>query len=236
MMAECVLSVRHLRKTYRGREALRDLSFTLEAGDAAALVGPKGAGKTTLVRILAGLVLPEAGEVSLFGSRNERELRLARRQTGFLPDTGELYGFRSVEQNLGVTASLYGKPDPAYIRQLRREMGLTAKEQISRRLPLWRLPRAHWGDCALAAALVSRPRLLVLDEPLSGLDTKSIERLTAVLRRLREEGVTLLLTGEGPEELEPVCTRVLRLEAGMIEDNGSSREGIYWVRTIFPAG
>ena len=77
-MSEYVLSVRHLRKACGGRELFTDLSFALTAGEAAALVGPKGAGKTTLVRILAGLVLPEGGELSLFGSRTEKELRRAR--------------------------------------------------------------------------------------------------------------------------------------------------------------
>lgn len=215
-MAECVVRVEHLRKGYRGRNVLSDVSFMLEAGAAAALVGPRGAGKTTLVRILAGLVFPEAGTVSLFGAEKEKELRLARRQVGFLPDTAGLYGFRSVEQNLKAAAALYGKPDGAYIHQLRRELGLTAKEQISRRLPLWKLPKAHWGACAMAAALAHRPRLLVLDEPLSGQDAKSAERLAAVLDRLRGEGVTLLLTGENTEDLRPFCTQVLRLEAGVL--------------------
>ena len=219
-MAECVLRVRHLRKAYRGREVLSDVSFQLEAGSAAALTGPKGAGKTTLLRILAGQVFPEEGTVSLFGSRDEGELRLARRQSGFLLDSPSGYPLRSLEKNLILGAALYGKPDPAYIRQLRHELGLVRAEQIDRRMPFLRLPQGQRELCALAAVLVHKPRLLILDEPLLGLSGKSAERLAVVLGRLREEGAALLLTGEDPEDLRPLCTRTLRLEAGEVTEEG----------------
>ena len=217
-MAECVLRVQNLRKAYRGREALTGVSFHLEAGCAAALTGPEGAGKTTLIRILAGQVFPETGTVSLFGSRNQRELREARQRTGFLLDSPGGYPLRSLEKNLVLAAALYGKPDAAYIRQLRHELGLTRAEQIDRRMPFLRLPQGQRELCAIAAVLAHKPRLLILDEPLLGLNGKSAERLAAVLGRLREEGAAILLTGEDTEALRPLCTRAFRLEAGVLRE------------------
>ena len=132
-MNEYVLEVSHLRKVYQKRDVLKDVTFSLEPGTATALVGPNGAGKTTLIRILSGLVIPEEGNVSIFGSTNDQELREARKKVGFIVESAFGYDNMTVKKNLNLRAELYGKPDKAWIKELRQELRLTEKYHIDRR-------------------------------------------------------------------------------------------------------
>ena len=213
-MSGSVLEVSHLRKAYKKRDVLKDVSFTLAPGTATALVGPNGAGKTTLIRILAGLVIPEEGTVSLFGSTNDRELRLARQRVGFIVDSAYGYDTMTVKQNLICRAELYGKPDKAYIQELREELRLTDKYHIAPRQQLKLLSLGQKGRYALAAALVHKPKLLILDEPLVGIDRENVNIVSDLLNRLREEGVAMLLSGHVAEQLQKICTHALLLEEG----------------------
>ena len=209
-----VLRAEHLRKEYRKQVVLEDVSFTLEEGTATALMGTSGTGKTTLIRILAGLVYPEEGSLSLFGQTGESGLREARRQTGFLVDSAPGDKYRNVEGNLILRAELYGKPDRKYLRGLMKRLRLTEREIGTRRVG--KLSLGQRGRCALASALVNRPRLLVLDEPFIGLDTESVNLVCELLNELREEGTTLLLTGHVAEQLRQVCSQTLILENGVL--------------------
>ena len=209
-----VLTVEHLRKTYGKRDVLKDVSFTLEAGTATALVGPNGAGKTTLIRILAGLVVPEAGKVSLFGSANEKELREARKRVGFIVGAAFGYDSMSISRNLDLEAELYGKPDREWIGELRRELRLTEEYNIPAGAKLKYLSLGQKGRYALAAALVHKPKLLILDEPLVGIDRENVKIVSDLLNRLREEGVAMLLSGHVAEQLRQICTHALLLEEG----------------------
>ena len=213
-MSDYVLEVSNIHKRYQNRDVLKDVSFRLEAGTATALVGPNGAGKTTLIRILAGLVIPEAGTVSLFGSTNDRELRLARQQVGFIVDSAYGYDNMTVKQNLILRAELYGKPDKAYIQELREELRLTDEYHISPRQQLKHLSLGQKGRYALAAALVHKPKLLILDEPLVGIDKENVNIVSDLLNRLRDEGVAMLLSGHVAEQLGQICTHALLLEEG----------------------
>ena len=152
-MSDYVLEVSNIHKRYQNRDVLKDVSFRLEAGTATALVGPNGAGKTTLIRILAGLVVPEEGSVALFGSANDRELRLARQRVGFIVDSAYGYDNMTVKKNLILRAELYGKPDKNYIQELREELRLTEKSHIASRQQLKLLSLGQKGRYALAAAL-----------------------------------------------------------------------------------
>ena len=215
-MSNAVLEVSHIRKQYKKRDVLRDVTFSLEPGTATALVGPNGAGKTTLIRILAGLTLPEAGTVSLFGSRDERELRRARQRVGFIVDSAYGYENMTVQQNLILRAELYGRPDKDWIQEIRRELRLTEEFAIGCGQQLRHLSLGQKGRYALAAALVQRPELLILDEPLVGIDRENVKIVSDLLLRLREEGTAMLLSGHVAEQLRQFCTHALLLEGGVM--------------------
>ena len=214
MKTEEVLRVEHLQKQYKGRTVLKDVSFTLEAGTATALAGPMGAGKTTLFRILAGTAVPDAGNVSLFGSSSEKELRKARQQVGFLADKAFGENTLNVEKNLRLLAGLYGKPDIRHIRHLMKRLKLTERDVGSKRLStLIGSVRARY---ALAAALVHKPGLLILDEPFADLHTDDLEMVFSLLSELKEEGTTMLLSGQGANQLKEICSQTLTLNEGVM--------------------
>lgn len=215
-MSGYVLEVSNVRKQYQNRDVLKAVSFRLQAGTATALVGPNGAGKTTLIRILAGLVIPEEGTVSLFGSTGEKELRIARQQVGFIVDSAYGYDTMTIRQNLTLRAELYGKPDQAWIREVRKELRLTEEFHIGPRQQLKHLSLGQKGRYALAAALVHKPKLLILDEPLVGIDKENVMIVSNLLNRLKEEGVAMLLSGHVAEQLRKICTHALLLENGIM--------------------
>ena len=160
-MSEIVLEASHLRKGYKNHPVLKDVSFTLEAGTATALAGPVGAGKSTLIRTLAGLEVPDEGSVSLFGSSNEKELCRARRQTGFVLETPFGYENLTVLRNLVHRASLYGRPDMARIKELRKEMRLTERDHVGVKEKLRLLSLGAEKRYSLVCALMPKPRLLI---------------------------------------------------------------------------
>ena len=209
-----ILRVTHLRKAYRGRDVLKDVTFSLAPGTAAALIGPDGSGKTTLFRILAGMAVPEEGNISLFGRSGETELRKARQQVGFLVDAAFGEKTFNVEKNLLLLAGLYGKPDKQYIRLLMKRLKIRETDVGSKRVSL--LTKAVQARYALAAALVNKPRLLILDEPLENLHTDDLEMVCALLNELREEGTAMLLSGSAANRLRPVCSQALMLSEGVV--------------------
>ena len=215
-MSEKILEISHLRKVYQKRDVLKDVTFSLEPGTATALVGPNGAGKTTLIRILAGLVIPEEGSVSILGSTNDRELRLARQKVGFIVESAFGYDTMTVRQNLILRAELYGKPDKAWIDELRESLRLTDEFGIANRERLKLLSLGQKGRYGLASALVHKPKLLILDEPLVGIDKENVRLVSDLLNRLCAEGMTMLLSGHVAEQLRKICSHALLLDKGVM--------------------
>ncbi len=215
-MSEKILEISHLRKVYQKRDVLKDVTFSLEPGTATALVGPNGAGKTTLIRILAGLVIPEEGSVSILGSTNDRELRLARQKVGFIVESAFGYDTMTVRQNLILRAELYGKPDKAWIDELREALRLTDEYGIANRERLKLLSLGQKGRYGLASALVHKPKLLILDEPLVGIDKENVRLVSDLLNRLCSEGMTMLLSGHVAEQLRKICSHALLLDKGVM--------------------
>jgi heme ABC exporter ATP-binding subunit CcmA len=193
----------------------------LASGEALAAVGPNGAGKTTLLRILAGLVRPSRGEVRVLGRPLRRGDPDARRPIGFLPHQSLLYDDLTVRENVVFAARLYGVADAAEAaRRVLEEVDLWDRSgERPRSLSRGLLQRA-----ALARALVHGPRLLLLDEPFTALDTAGAERLRRMLRARLDAGAGIVLVTHQLAEAWELASRVGVLAAGRWAFEGA-REG-----------
>ena len=203
---------------YPGKRALDQVTFSLAAASITALVGPNGAGKTTLLRCIAGLDEPYAGSIEVAGIDVLRQPRDAHRQIGYLPDHFGLYAELSVRQCLlhagrarGLTAEALDQRVPEVVSQLDIDEKLNDKAGS--------LSRGQRQRLAIAQAIIHRPRVLLLDEPASGLDPESRAALSGLMRRLRSEGMTLVVSSHILSELEEYCTGMLVLQQGRVVEH-----------------
>jgi ABC-2 type transport system ATP-binding protein len=200
---------------YPGLRALDHVSFALAAETITALVGPNGAGKTTLLRCIAGLDAPFAGTVSVAGVDVLREPRASHRMMGFLPDSYGLFDELTVRQCLLHRAATLGLAGPA---QGAAAEGAAERLAIADRMgqKAGTLSRGLRQRLAIAETIVHRPRVLLLDEPASGLDPEARVGLAETLRRLRAEGMTVIVSSHILSELEDYSTHMLILRDGRL--------------------
>jgi ABC-2 type transport system ATP-binding protein len=218
-----VLEVRGLAKAYRGKAVLRDLSLTLAAAEAMAVVGPNGAGKSTLLGCITGDRHPDSGSIVVCGAVVMRDLADVARCIGFVPEQPFLYDELSVGELLGFVAEARGmdRTDASSetIRLLEL-LGLRTAEKVLCR----ELSQGMARKAAIAAALLHRPRLLVLDEAFNGLDRTSADRLREELGARRASGAGLLVSSHDLDFLAAWCDRGLFLapDASAVELSGSA--------------
>jgi ABC-2 type transport system ATP-binding protein len=220
---EEILSARGLTKRFGNRTVLDGLDLTLKSGRIYGLIGPNGAGKTTLLRLTAGLCLPTEGSLILFGGESERALRAARRRVGFLIEEPIASESRSVGRNLSMQAALAGQRDRERIRALRKSLGITERKVGMGSYALCSTgQKQRYG---VAAALLGEPELLVLDEPMNGLDTEGSRDLRELLLRLnREKGVTMLISSHDLETLRLLATDYIFLIGGRLRQTLPAEE------------
>ena len=186
-----------LVRVFGGRRAVDGVSFTLQAGECLALFGPNGAGKTTLLRLLAGLLAPTSGQCRV-GGTGVRDGKDARSQVGLISHASMLYGALSARENVEFAAQMHGLSDPAgAAHDALRTMRVLDRAEA----PVRSLSRGLQQRVSIARAIVHSPRLLLCDEPYTGLDELGATALTEALAGRRENGATLLLVthnlGEG---------------------------------------
>ena len=191
------------------RPALERFSLRVAAGQMVAILGANGSGKSTALRIAAGLLRPTAGTCRLWGS--ERPDPTMNRKIGYVPDVCDLPGFLTVGEVLSVAARLGGLGRVAEPDALKR-VGLEGKAGH----PVAGLSRGQAQRLGLAVALLRAPELLILDEPLSPLDDEGAARMVALLAELRASGCTVLLTAHRSPELTPLCDRMVWLADGRV--------------------
>lgn len=210
-----LLEVRELRKGYGSFPVLRSVSFLLEAGEGLVVLGPNGAGKSTLLRSIAGLQRPQRGSIRIAGATLSGGGAALRRWIGFVSHESMLYGGMTAEENLELTARLYGvrEVEPRVAAALER-FDLT----WARRRPVRTFSRGMTQRLALARALLPGPKLLLLDEPTAGLDPTAVRALDANLMALREGGVGLLWTTHDLGHLAPLAGRVAFLRDGRLQE------------------
>lgn len=223
-MPEPVLAVDRLTKDYpvgfwrpRPYRALDDLSFSVEAGEVFGCLGPNGAGKSTTLKLLMGLVTPTSGTAHLFGLPVSNVH--SRRKVGFLPENPVFYDYLSGEELLAYYGQLCGLSAAdarARTTTLLDRVGLGAE----RRMALRRYSKGMVQRLGVAQALVQDPELVILDEPMSGLDPIGRRDVRTLILSLRDEGRTVLFSSHILSDAEALCSRVAILAAGRLQATG----------------
>lgn len=215
------LRLKNLRKVYdNGFEALRGIELEVEQGDFFALLGPNGAGKSTTIGIIASLVKKTSGTVEVFGYDLDRQWEQAKSCIGLVPQEINFNQFEKVGQIVLNQAGYYGVPSG--LARVRAEKWLRQlelwdrRDQVSRRLSGGMKRRLM-----IARALVHAPKLLILDEPTAGVDIEVRRSMWAFLRRLNQEGTTIILTTHYLEEAEQLCRHVAIIDRGQIIESTS---------------
>ncbi len=213
MEDEAGVHARGVTRAFGNVQALRGLDLTVPYGRVTALVGANGAGKTTLLLILATLLAPDSGEIRIAGYDLRTHPREARAELGWMPDTFGAYDQLTVAEYLEFFADAYGlnpREGAARVTELLTRVHLLEMSQQ----PVHVLSRGQKQRLGLARALVHRPKVLLLDEPASGLDPRSRVELRDLLRSLAAEGVAVLISSHILSELEEVADRVVLVEQG----------------------
>ena len=209
-----VVSIQRLSKVYQsGTTALREVSLDIEKGEILALLGPNGAGKTTLISIVCGITTASQGAVTVGGYDTVRDYRKTRRLIGLVPQEIALDPFERVRNAVRFSRGLFGAPDsPAAIERVLRQLSLWDKRESRIR----ELSGGMKRRVAIAKALSHEPRILFLDEPTAGVDVELRKDMWQVVRSLREDGVTIILTTHYIEEAEALADRVGVINHGEI--------------------
>lgn len=215
------LHIEGLTKIYpNGAVALRGIDFSVDDGDFYALLGPNGAGKSTTIGITTSLVTKTSGTVSIFGHDIDKDLAGAKRCIGLVPQEINMNLFDKVINTLIYQAGYYGIP---------RKLATQRAEKYLRQLGLWErrddISRNLSGGMKrrlmIARALVHEPRLLILDEPTAGVDIEIRRSMWTFLRKINEEGTTIILTTHYLEEAESLCRNIAIIDSGEIVENTS---------------
>ena len=201
-----VISIQGLTKTYKsGHQALKRVDLEIEKGEIFALLGPNGAGKTTMISIVCGIVTPSTGTVIADGHDIQKDYRAARTRIGLVPQELTTDAFETVWATVTFSRGLFGKaPNPAYVEQILRDLSLWDKKDAK----IMTLSGGMKRRVMIAKALSHEPDILFLDEPTAGVDVELRRDMWALVRRLRERGVTIILTTHYIEEAEEMADRV----------------------------
>jgi ABC-2 type transport system ATP-binding protein len=216
---DAVIEVRGLDKTYEGGfKALKGIDLKVRRGEIFALLGPNGAGKTTLISIICGIVNPGRGTVVVDGHDIIRDWRRTRTIIGLVPQELKTDAFETVWNTVRFSRGLFGKaPDDAYLEQLLKDLSLWDKRDAK----ILMLSGGMKRRVMIAKALSHQPTVLFLDEPTAGVDVELRRDMWAMVRRLRESGVTIILTTHYIEEAEDMADRVGVINKGeliVVED------------------
>ena len=203
---DVILSVRQLTKTYAsGLQALKGIDLEIRRGEIFALLGPNGAGKTTLISIICGIVTPSQGRIVADGHDIAIDFRPARMKIGLVPQELSTMSFETVWASVAFSRGVYGRaPDKAFLEQVLRDLSLWDK----RKDKIMTLSGGMKRRVMIAKALAHEPTILFLDEPTAGVDVELRRDMWNLVRRLRESGVTIILTTHYIHEAEEMADRI----------------------------
>jgi len=228
-----MLKIENLKKTYGKVSALDGLNMNIGESSLYGFVGPNGAGKTTTIKIITGLLLPSSGTVTVNGVDAVREPEKLKESIGYVPDFFGVYDNLKVSEYMEFFASCYGLDG---LKARKRYMELLGQVGLDEKVDFYvdGLSRGMKQKLCLARALIHNPSLLIMDEPTSGLDPRTRYEFKEILKELREQGKTVLISSHILSELSEICTDIGIIEQGKIVLEGNMEEILSRINTSNP--
>ena len=208
------IQINGIKKNFGGLQALKGVDLTISQGEFFALLGPNGAGKSTLISILAGLIKPSAGNISVMGFDVVSQYQQARQLLGIVPQELVFDPFFNVREMLRFQAGYFGRgpENDAWVDEILEGLGLAEKAHVNMR----KLSGGMKRRALIAQALAHKPPVIVLDEPTAGVDVELRQMMWAFIKKLNNQGHTIILTTHYLEEAETLCSRVAMMKQGEI--------------------
>jgi ABC-2 type transport system ATP-binding protein len=221
-MGDMIIEVKNLSKEYKLGMVVENANFQIKKKGIYGLVGPNGAGKTTIMKMLGGLVLPTEGEITMYGGSSEKELQAARKRMSFMIEIPYVKKDYNARTNLERTRILKGISDKGCIDRTLELVGLA---DVSNQKPVKKFSLGMQQRLGIANALLQEPEVLILDEPVNGLDPEGIVEIRNLLLRLNQEReITILISSHILSELEHLCTDYIFINKGKITECISNQE------------
>jgi ABC-2 type transport system ATP-binding protein len=214
-MSEPLIEVRHLSKRYGEMTVVNEVSFTVNGGEIFGLLGPNGAGKTTTILMLLGLTEITGGQARVLGHDPEREPLQVKRRVGYLPDSVGFYDHLTALENLRYTARLMGLGESEREGRIAAALRRVDLEAVAEKR-VGTFSRGMRQRLGLAEILMKKAAIAILDEPTSGLDPQATLELLAIIRGLKHDGVSVLLSSHLLDRVQSVCDRVALFQTGRI--------------------
>lgn len=204
--SEIMVQVNHVKKAYKSNVLFTDLNFNIERGECCAIVGENGSGKSVLLKMICGLVRPDAGEITVGGEKLEngrfpKNIGVILDNAGFLPNETGL-------KNLSIIAGILRKVTKEEIEDTMRLVGLDPASKVK----VGKYSLGMKQRLAIAQAIMEKPRLLILDEPFNAIDEKTVRDFQKILSRLNtQEGITILMTSHHQEDIQGLCKNIYQI-------------------------
>lgn len=218
-MPKAILSVLELTKLFGKRKAVDNLSFKINEGEIFGFLGPNGAGKSTAIKSMLSLIKPDSGDIEIFGKSIRRNHNSALVGVGALVERPDFYEYLSAKQNLSILSKMDKVPSER-VQEVLKIVGLEDRENDKVKA----YSQGMKQRLGIAQALLSNPKLLILDEPTNGLDPRGMKEVRDLIRKLAEEGITILLSSHILHEVEQVCTSMAIINLGKLIKIGSVNE------------
>ncbi len=215
-MSEVILSIINLSKSFGKRKAVDNLSFDIREGEIFGFLGPNGAGKSTAIRSMLSLIKPDEGDIEIFNKSVRKYHNSALQKVGALVERPDFYDYLSAYRNLSILATM-DDVSKKRIDEVLEIVGLTDRREDKVKA----YSQGMKQRLGIAQALLSNPKLLILDEPTNGLDPRGMKEVRDLIRKLSQEGITILLSSHILHEVEQVCTTMAIINLGKLIKIGS---------------